>query len=367
MKYIFALIIFFHGAIHILGFVKAFNLAPIQQLTMPVSKISGSFWLLASILFILSGIAYLIKWPWWSILAMLAVTLSLVLTIAVWNDAKFAIIPNLIILFVAGIALSQLIFEKKIADEITQIYAPSAGVETSKVTPEQLAELPVPVAKWLKVSGLVGKEKIHSVWLKQKAKMKMKPEQENWNDAIAEQVFSIQNPAFVWKVNLNMTPFINIAGRDKFVDGKGEMQIKLFSLLNIVNEKGIKMNEGSLQRFLGEIVWFPSAALSPFISWESIDSNTAKATMEYKGTKGSGTFYFNEKGDFVRYSALRFKGNEADAKRYEWIIDVSEHAVVNEVKIPVKMTATWKLDEGDWTWLDLEITDIKYNLRVSSY
>ncbi|MDY0076940.1 MAG: hypothetical protein RBR87_06650 [Bacteroidales bacterium] len=366
MKYVFALIVFLHGAIHILGFVKAFNLVPIQQLTMPISKISGVFWLLTAVLFILSGIAFLIKWPWWSILTLPAVTLSLVLTIAVWNDAKFAIIPNLIMLFVATISLSQLLFERKIAAEIMQIYAPTTAVETSKVTAAQLAELPTPVANWLKVSGVVDKEKIHSVWLRQKAKMKMKPEQENWNKAIAEQVFSVQNPAFVWKVNMNMTPFIKIAGRDKFVDGKGEMQIKLFSLLNIVNEKGAKMDEGTMQRYLGEIVWFPTAALSRHIKWEEIDAYSAKATMEYKGTKGSGTFYFNEKGDFVRYSALRFKGNEAAAKPYEWIIDVSEYAVVDDVKIPVKMTATWRLDEADWTWLDLEITDIKYNTQVSS-
>jgi hypothetical protein len=159
-----------------------------------------------------------------------------------------------------------------------------------------------------------------------------------------------------------MPPFIKITGRDKFMDGKGEMQIKMFSAINIVNEKGTKMDEGTLQRFLGEIVWFPSAAVSPFITWHAIDNHSAKATMDYMGAKGSGTFYFNEHGDFIRFSTLRFKGNETDTKRYEWVIDVKEHAIVNDIKIPVKMTATWKLDEGDWTWLELEITDKKYNI-----
>ena len=361
MKYLFSILIFLHGAIHLMGFIKSFELAPIQQLSVNISKTSGVFWLFVTALFIISGIAYFAKFQWWSILAILAVIISTILTTLVWKDAKFAIIPNLIILVVASFSLAQLAFNKKIANEIAQIYASSAGFETSKVTAEQLAELPTPVAKWLKVSGVVGKEKTHTVWLKQKAKMKMKPEQESWNEAIAEQYFSIQEPSFVWKVNMNMSPFIKIAGRDKFVDGKGEMLIKMFSMINIVNAKGPKMDEGTLQRFLGEIVWFPSAAFCPYISWEEIDSLSAKATMEYKGTKGSGTFYFNEKGDFVKYSALRYKGNEPDAKRHEWVIDVNEHAKVNGVKIPVKMTATWKLDEGDWTWLEMEITDIKYN------
>ncbi len=76
---------------------------------------------------------------------------------------------------------------------------------------------------------------------------------------------------------MNMPPFIKITGRDKFVDGKGE-----------------KMDEGTLQRFLAEIVWFPSAALSQYITWEAIDSLSAKATMNYKGTNGSGLVAISE-------------------------------------------------------------------------
>ena len=363
MKILFSTLLFLHGAIHLLGFVKAFNLAHIQQLSAPISRTAGLIWLLVFGLFVISGIAYLTRYQWWSILAFVAIILSTFLTILVWKDAKFATIPNVIILVVATFSLSQVIFNKNVTNEITQIFEQSAGSQITKVTSQQLAELPPPVAKWLNISGVVGKQEIHSVWLKQKAQMKMKPGQEKWIEATAEQYFTIQNPAFVWKVKMNIPPFIKIAGRDKFIDGKGEMQIKMFSLVNIVNEKGVKMDEGTLQRYLGEIVWFPSAALSPFITWEAIDSLSAKATMDYKGTKGSGTFYFNEKGDFIQYSTLRYKGNEPEAKRYEWVIDVREYAVMDGVKIPVKMTATWKLDEGDWTWLDLEITEVNYNTK----
>lgn len=278
-----------------------------------------------------------------------------------WNSIKKITGSSLVSRMVAWFSLAQVIFNKKVSNEIEQIIGQAEVSETSVVTPEQLSGLPVPVANWLKTSGSVGKEKISTVWLSQKAKMKLKPEQETWNHATAEQYFTIEKPAFVWKVSMNMPPFIKIAGRDKFIDGKGEMQIKMFSIINVVNAKGPKIDEGTLQRFLGEIVWFPSAALSPYISWETIGDLSAKATMNYKGTKGSGTFYFNKQGDFVKYSANRYKGNEPDAKRYEWVIDVSEHAIMNGVKIPVKMTATWKLDGGDWTWLEMEITDLKYN------
>ncbi|MBW6537545.1 MAG: hypothetical protein K0B11_21230 [Mariniphaga sp.] len=141
------------------------------------------------------------------------------------------------------------------------------------------------------------------------------------------------------------------------------MQMTLNGLLNLGKETGEKMDEGTLQRYLGETVWFPSGIVSPHISFKELDTHSAKATMNYNGTTGSGTFYFNNEGFFEKFIALRYYGNAKDAKRYEWIITAQEHAEFNGIKIPSKMEATWMLDSGPWTWLKLEITDIKYNTK----
>ncbi|NLO02570.1 MAG: hypothetical protein GX126_09685 [Bacteroidales bacterium] len=364
MKLIFSTIIILHGAIHFLGFLKAFEISYLPRFTGNFSKLSGLFWLLATVLLIISGIGFIKKESCWGWLAIGATVISAVLIITVWNDAKFGMIANLIILIVAVVSILTVRFNNKTETEIAGIMEQSNTIAKTKVHESEISDLPEPVRRWLEVSGVVGQENIHTVWLKQKAKMKMKPEQEKWSDATAEQYFTIQNPAFIWKVRMNMPQFIKIAGRDKFINGKGEMLIKIFSVLTVVNEKGAKINEGTMQRFLGEIVWFPSAALSPYITWEAIDNRSAKASMDYMGTKVSGTFYYNENGDVIRYSTFRYKGNKPDSERHEWVIDIQEHATINNIKVPVKMTATWKLDEGDWTWLDLEIAEIKYNNNI---
>ena len=364
MKYIFLALMNLHGAIHLMGIANAFKLAQIEQLSTDISKVSGLVWFIVFILFLVTGVAFLAKAQWWYWLAIVSVIISTLLIVSFWKDAKFGTIPNVIILLVALFSLSFHAFNNKVANEISTIMKHGDTTKISVITKEQLDDLPYPVAKWLNLSGMVGNEKINTVWLSQKARMKMKPGQKDWNDAVAEQYYSVEKPAFVWKVKMNMPPFIKITGRDKFVNGKGEMLIKIFSLLNIVNEKGEKMDEGTLQRFLAEIVWFPSAALSEYISWEAIDSLSAKATMNYKGTTGSGTFYFNEQGDFVKFSTLRYKSNKADAQRYEWIVTVKEHSIKNGIKIPTKVEVTWVLENGEWTWLDLIITDIQYNTSI---
>jgi len=140
------------------------------------------------------------------------------------------------------------------------------------------------------------------------------------------------------------------------------MTIKLLSLFPVVDSKNNeRINTGALQRYLGEMVWFPSAALSPYVTWEQVGEHAARATMSVGGTTDAGTFYFNEAGEVIRYSAMRYRGDDETAERRAWIIDVLQTREMAGLRIPTKMDVTWKLDEGDWTWLQLEVTDIAYN------
>ncbi|MBZ9731008.1 hypothetical protein LB467_15040 [Salegentibacter sp. JZCK2] len=234
------------------------------------------------------------------------------------------------------------------------------------ISENDIKKLPNSIKTWLRHSGVIGKPFIDLGKVIQQTEMKLKPGQNEWYPGTAIQYSTIDVPAFIWTTNVEMNRMISFRGRDKFEDAKGEMLIKINSLINVVNEKGEKLNESTMQRYLGEMVWFPSLALSPYITWQELDDTSARATMNYKGTKASGTFYFNAYGDFIKFSAFRYKGNEPDAKRHNWVLLVKEHKTFDGIKVPSKMTATWELENKDWTWLKLEIIDIKYNENASN-
>ncbi|MBN3520251.1 hypothetical protein JYB62_09570 [Algoriphagus lutimaris] len=361
MKIAFFILIVLHGAIHLLGFVKGLGIKEVKELTLPISKSMGITWLLAATLLIVYGILYLIhsKYAW--LVGIIAVLISQALVFIFWKDAKFGTFPNLLILLISLIAWGQFQFQNKVHQETRHLLQDINDQEHKILQEHDFSELPPPVKKWIRNSGSVGKPLVQVGEVFQKAEMRMKPDQKNWMQANAKQYTRIDQPSFIWTVDVKMNLFLNFQGRDKFENGKGSMLIKLNSLVNIVNEEGEKLDEGSLQRYLGEMVWFPSLALSPFISWEMIDETTAKASMEFQGTSGSGTFYFNDQGDVVRFSAMRYMDNNDGAERKEWIMDISDYQVFEGIKVPSKMTATWRLDEGDWTWLKLEVTDLKFN------
>ncbi|WP_366938375.1 DUF6544 family protein, partial [Algoriphagus sp.] len=170
-------------------------------------------------------------------------------------------------------------------------------------------------------------------------------------------------PAFNWMVAMNLNPALSIVGRDKFENGKGEMCIKLLSIFPIVHAKNNeKIDQATLQRYLAEIVWFPSAALSPYINWEAMDDkNSARANLEYMGTSGSGVFHFDEKRIFQKFVAIRYK-DANDENPSKWTVTAIKTEERNGVKIPVEAQAEWELENKNWTWLKLKITRIEYDV-----
>lgn len=363
MRILLILLISIHGIIHLFGFLKAFGISEFNAITQPISKPFGIIWLVAFILFSATLALFHSQYNSWWVVGILAVLVSQFLIITYWQDAKFGTIINLIATVFILTAYSSFNFMKKVNDETAQMLASS---ETSKhiiVSEKMITNLPTTVQKWVMNSGILGKELVHHVYLEQDAQMLMKPEQKEWNSAKAKQYFTIEPPAFNWRVNLKMKKVLPVMGRDRFENGKGEMTIKLFSLIPVVNAKNSgKINQATLQRYLAEIVWFPSAALSRYITWEAVDDSSARATMEYNGTKGSGVFHFDGNGNFEKFVTMRFK-DAHDTEPTQWSVIATKNEEINGIKIPVEAKANWKLRDGEWTWLKLKITDITYNTQ----
>ncbi len=127
----------------------------------------------------------------------------------------------------------------------------------------------------------------------------------------ARQYFNVEPPAFIWTTDVDFMPMVNMAGRDKLIDGKGEMLIKLANVIPVVDE-GNDLNKKYLNmlRYMAEMVWFPSAALNDYIKWEAIDANAAKATFTLKGESVSGIYTFSDEGNFKSFEADRYYGKK---------------------------------------------------------
>jgi hypothetical protein len=96
-----------------------------------------------------------------------------------------------------------------------------------------------------------------------------------------------------------MMRVIPVVGRDTYINGRGRMFIKAGGLVAVADGTGPKFDQGTALRFLGEIIWFPSGALAPYITWEPIDEWRARATLTFKDVSVGADFEFDERGRFT--------------------------------------------------------------------
>lgn len=282
--------------------------------------------------------------------------------------AVLIILGAVIVVFLAVSLFAGFRFNQRIKREVEELFhLNTAALDKDKISwgseivrEAGLNNLPAVVQKWLVQSGVVGRAGIHSARLKQNARLRLK-EDGPWMPAKVEQYFTVDKPGFIWKARVKMAPLIFFAGRDMYYNGRGHMLIKLFSLLNVADARGKEIDQGTLLRYLAETVWFPAAALSPYLKWEEAGANSARVTMDFGGISAAGVFTFNGEGEVVSFAADRYGEFNGRYLLKPWTVRIEERRKFSGVRVPSRGEVVWKLDTGDFPWYRFEITEIEYN------
>ncbi|MBK6685458.1 MAG: hypothetical protein IPG45_13385 [Deltaproteobacteria bacterium] len=365
MAFVLALLLASHGVLHLLGFLRAFDLASIPlsgRTLIPLSprgsQVLGVGWLLAALL-LFGAAALSLARPaeWWALGAVALVASQLLIVIA-WPDAKAGTVINLLLLVPCLSAFGASRFFAQLETEKATLLL-GADRPGMAVTQSELEPLPPPIRRWLEQAGVVGRPRPQVVHLKQRGGMRTQKDAD-FSSAQAEQWFRIEPPGFLWQVELQMMG-LPILGRDRYQDGAGHMWITTFGLFTLVNGRGPQIDQGTALRFLGELVWFPSAALSPRIRWEPIDDRWARAHFSDRGLEVSADFEIDEKGQFLRLTARRYMGAEADAKLELWEVPATAWGRFQGVEVPTKGQVVWRLKDGDFEYYRWEITALEFD------
>lgn len=361
MAIVFSLLLFLHAIIHAVGFSKAFGLRDFENVSHAITRQQGLAWGFCTLLFAIAAGGSLLNKKWWPVVALVGIAISQVLVVINWSNAGWGTAINIVILLVAIIQFADFRFQQGSANESKDLLAKESLRFNGKITAGSITHLPAPVQNWLQHSGIVGRLPIRITRLKQKGKMKTDPAG-TWMPFNATQYITATNPGYTWNVKVRWRPMIFITGRDELDNGKGSMHMKMLSMWDMADVSGNEqVNSSSLIRWLAEICWSPSMALNPAIKWQEIDSTTAQAVLAAGDNKVSGIFYFNTNNDITKFTARRYKSGKDSSSLETWQVDMLNYKTFNGVRIPARCRVTWKLHDGDFTWLDMEITNIEYN------
>lgn len=260
---------------------------------------------------------------------------------------------------VAAVVLGQRGFTRLVRDDVAALQAHAAPAPAGVVTDAMLLDLPEPVQRYLRYSGVVGKPLVSTVHLKQTGQMRLSPGQP-WMPLTAEQYFSVRPPAFVWDGTLRRGPFPFARGRDMHFDGAGHMLIKAGGVVTVADARGPEMDQGALMRYLSELIWFPTAFLGEHIAFEPLDETSVRVTLTDQGRRVSGTMHFDGEGRFTRFVAQRYRSVDGGYELTTWAADALEYGERGGLMLPVRTQATWALPDGDFTYIDLTVTEVAY-------
>ena len=359
MKYIFAILLLIHGLIHLLGYVKAFSLAEISQLSESISKNLGMLFLVTGVAFILAVVLYFFKSNLWFILAIVAIILSQYLIITYWQDAKFGTIANGIIVVGVIIAFASWEFKAAYQQDI------ASGLEKTSyseefITLKDIENLPLSVQKYMKYVGVVGKPQVTHMKLKLSGEMRGRDQ--DWFPFRSEQFNFFKNPTrlFFMEAKVKGLP---TAGYHRYQDSIAAMCIKLLSLITVVDNRQPELFTAETVTYFNDLCLFAPSALSDNrISWEIISDTSVKATFTTNGTTISALLYFNEKGQLVNFvSEDRYDINAM--KTYRFSTPVSHYKEFNGFMLPSYGVAIWHYPEGEFVYGKFNVESIQYNLK----
>lgn len=220
-------------------------------------------------------------------------------------------------------------------------------------------DLPIIIQRWLDWSGIDIQKPRLVVFLQQDGEMRLKPEQVKTWKSRSRQIISIQQSGFVWLAYVRAFGLPLIV-EDTLLSGKASTSaafLGFIPLARVANDP--KLNQSALQRYLGEIIWLPYAALDPVIEWKAVDDTTARAKIKLSEVEADMTFHFLPSGEPEKVTALRFKEVQ-DTAATPWIAEIRSTRIFKNVRVPETIRVSWELPEGRFSWFDFRVVDLRF-------
>jgi hypothetical protein len=352
-----------HGVIHVLGFAKAFGFAELPQLTAPISRPLGCLWLSAAVLMLATAFA-----PprlFW-IIGTLALVASQWAIVTSFHDAKLGTVVNVVLLFAIAYSFAAhgpFSLAAEYRRDASRMLA--AAQHASVLTEADLAALPAPVQRYLRVTGSVGQPRIVNFRAHWKGRIRSS-QHEPWMELKAEQLNSVAAPAarlfFMSAVMKGLPVYIY----HRFVARDATFRVRLLAFWTMVDAKGSDMNRAETVTIFNDLCMLaPSALLDPAVRWQAVDANTARATFTRGAETVAAELRFNDAGelvDFISDDRLRASADGKTFVRQRWSTPLAEYRSFGGRRVSTQGRAEWHAPEGKFAYAELELLAIEYNL-----
>ncbi len=363
MRIIFLILIGIHGIIHLLGFVKAFELSDVKQLTIPISKPFGVAWLFVFIFFAAVAIMFAFKNSYWWLFGFIALLISQVLIIYFWHDAKFGTVVNVIILIASIIGYGTWNYYSNYQTDVKIGLQQKPYFSNSVLTEIDIQHLPEPVKKYIRYSGSIGKPKVNNFKIESTGKIR-KNDKSEWMPFTTEQYNILETPTRLFFMNAVMK-YLPVAGYHCFKNGVAYMDIRLLSIFKVQYLDGSKMDISETVTFFNDMCCMaPATLIDNRLRWTDVEDNKVRASFTNNNITINAWLYFKDNGELENFiSNDRY---DYDAGKYlPWSTPLKDYKSINGYKLARYADAIYSYPDKDFCYGTFNLTHVEYNYKYN--
>ena len=361
----FAILLLLHGSIHLLGAAKAFGWVDLSQLTQSIPQAQGVLWLASALLFTVTATA-LFVWPrgWWLIGAG-AITVSMLAIVPSWADAKIGAGVNGIVaigLVFGVLGQGPLSLRAEYEADVERYVSDATSV--SPVTEADLAHLPLPMQRYLRVTGVVGQPRVSSFGVRMHGRIREGP-QRRWMPLRTEQYNAVRPAARLFYLTAALFA-LPVQGYHRYVGSSASMRVKAAALVTVAAADGPDMTQGETVTLFNDMcVLAPATLIDPAITWDALDARTTRALFTNAGYTICAELSFNDAGeltDFVSEDRYQAQPDGKIMRRLRSSTPVGHYRSFGAVRLPSEGQGRWHDPEGEYAYIELTIDDVQYNV-----
>jgi hypothetical protein len=366
MRFLFVAFLVLHGLIHLMGFAKAYGFAELPQLRLPISPPVGVAWLVAAVLFVAAGVCvYAVPRWWWAVGACALVVSTPVIWFS-WADAKVGAVANVVVLVavVVGAAMSG---PTSLRAQYDRDVAGAAAMRIQAlpmVTEADLAPLPLPVQRYLRLAGVVGHERVSNFRARMHGRIRSGPDA-TWMPLQAEQHNFIDDASRHFYMTASMF-LVPIDGYHRFVGQDATMLIKAMGMVPVASNAGPEMAQAETVTVFNDMcVMAPATLIDPAIAWETLDAHTVRATFTRGANVARADLVFNDQGELVNFWSDDRRQAPPDGGAMapvRWSTPLRGYRSHGPFRLMGRGEGRWHEPQGDYAYIELELDDIAYNV-----
>lgn len=360
MRIVIAILVLLHGLIHVMGVVKAFGFAEITAITSRISKPMGLVWLMAFLLFTISAILLFTGKPSWWMIAVPAALMSQAAITQCWHDAKFGTIANLIIMVAVVLSWGNWRFERSFRGDVRQQLDRQRGMNPALVAEADLVPLPLPVQRYLRASGVVGKPRVLNMRVEFEGEMREKGKDYFPFHSVQYNFFDEYSRLFYMNARMKG---MEVHGYHRYRGQHASMDIRLFGMLPVVRHAGPVLDKTETVTLFNDLCLLaPAALIDARIRWEALDSLSAKAIFTNGNITVSAVLYFNADGQLVNF--ISEDRTEVNANLHiPFSTPVHRWQLMDGRQVINEGDAVWHYPDGPFVYGKFRLKKITFNVE----